>query len=81
MGWGSSAAVSCGVGRRRGLDPKLLGLWPRLAATVLIRPLVWEPPYAARVALKRQKDKKKKKKKKKKKRRIRKKKRKDKLKN
>ena len=35
-------------------------------ATALIRPLAWEPPYAAGVALKRQKTKKKKRKKRKK---------------
>ena len=33
----------------------LLWLWCRLAATAPIRPLAWEPPYAAGVALKRQK--------------------------
>ena len=58
--------MSCGVGRRRGLDPALLWLWYRLVATAPIRPLAGEPPYAAAVALektKRQKDKKKKKKK------------------
>ena len=38
----------------------LLWLWHRVAATALIRPLDWEPPYAAGVALKRQKDQKKK---------------------
>ena len=27
VGWGSSVAVSCGVGRRRGSDPSLLWLW------------------------------------------------------
>ena len=27
-------------------DPTLLWLWHRLAATALIRPLAWEPPYA-----------------------------------
>ena len=43
-------AVSCGVGRRRGSDPALLWLWCRQAATTLIGPLAWEPPYAARVA-------------------------------
>ena len=32
--------------RRRGSDPVLLWLWHRLAATALIRPQVWEPPYA-----------------------------------
>ena len=41
----------------------LLWLWCRPAATAVIRPLVWEPPYAAGVALKRQKDQKKKNKK------------------
>ena len=39
----------------------LLWLWCKLAATALIRPLAWEPPYATDVALKRQKTKKKKK--------------------
>ena len=43
--------MSCGVGHRRSLDPTLLWLWHRLAATALIRPLAWEPPYAAGVAL------------------------------
>ena len=37
------------------LDPKLLWLWCRPAATALIQPLAWEPPYAVGVALKRQK--------------------------
>ena len=40
-------AVNCGVGRRHGWDSTLLWLWRRLVATVLIRPLAWEPPYAA----------------------------------
>ena len=39
--------MSCGVGRRRGLDPMLLWLWLGPAATAPIRPLAWEPPYAA----------------------------------
>ena len=57
VGEGSRVAVSCGVGRRRGLDPGLLWLWRRLwrrlAAAVLIGPLAWERPYAAEgVALK-----------------------------
>ena len=47
--------MSCGVGRRRGLDLALLWLWCRLAATALIQPLAWEPPHVAGVALKRQK--------------------------
>jgi len=44
---GSSVAVSCGVGHRRGLDLALLWLWRRLAAIALIRPLAWDRPYAA----------------------------------
>ena len=39
--------MSCGVGRRRALDPAVLWLWCGLAATAPIRPLAWEPPYAA----------------------------------
>ena len=50
--------MSCGIGRRRGLDLELLWLWCRPAATALILPLAWEPPYAVRAALKRQKKKK-----------------------
>jgi len=42
--------MSRGVGCRCGLDPALLWLWCRLAATALIRPLAWEPPYAMEVA-------------------------------
>ena len=41
--------MSYGVG---GLDPTLLWLCSRPAATAPIRPLVWEPPYAAGAALK-----------------------------
>ena len=48
-------AVSCGVGRRHGLDPEVLWLWCRLTATALIGALAWEPPYAAGGALIRQK--------------------------
>ena len=47
--------MSCGVGRRCDSDLVLLWLWRRLAATAPIGPLAWEPPYAADVALKRQK--------------------------
>ena len=43
--------MSCGVGHRRSLDPALLWLWRRPAATAPIRPLAWEPPYAVGVAL------------------------------
>ena len=50
--------MSCGVGRRRDSDLALLWLWHRWAAVAPIRPLAWEPPYAAGVALKRQKGKK-----------------------
>ena len=33
------------------LDPELLWLWHRLAATAPIGPLDWEPPYALSAAL------------------------------
>ena len=39
-------------------DPALLWLWCRPPAVALIRPLVWRPPYAAGVALKKPKKKK-----------------------
>ena len=52
--------MSCGVGHRHGWDPVLLWLWRRPAATALIQPLAWEPPYACGAALKRQRKKKKK---------------------
>ena len=39
--------MSCGVGRRCSSDLVLLWLWHRPRAAALIRPLVWEPPYAA----------------------------------
>ena len=45
--------MSCGVGHRRGLDPALLYLWYRLAATVPIRPPSLGTSIG--VALKRQK--------------------------
>ena len=44
--------MSSGVGRRCGSDLMLLWLWHRSAATALIRPLAWEPPYAVGEALK-----------------------------
>ena len=44
--------MSCGVGRRHGSDQALLCLWFRPADVALIRPLAWEPPYAAGAALK-----------------------------
>ena len=40
------------------MDPTLLWLWRRPAATVLIGPLAWEPPYALGAALKKKKVKK-----------------------
>ena len=46
----SGVAVSCGVGCRRSSDPALLWLWRRPVATAPIRPLAWEPPYAAGAA-------------------------------
>ena len=45
--------MSCGIGLRHGPDCALL--WCRLAATALIQPLAWELPYAAGVAIKREK--------------------------
>ena len=55
-------AVSCGVGCRHSLDPQLLWLWCRLAATAPIRLLaLWtELPYAVGVGLKKKDQKKKK---------------------
>ena len=46
--------MSYGVGCRHSLDPELLWLWLWLwlAAAAPIRPLAWEPPYAAGSALK-----------------------------
>ena len=47
--------MSCSIGHSRGLDLVLLWLWSRPATVAPIRPLAWEPPYAAGAALKRQK--------------------------
>ena len=52
MGWGSSIAMSCGVGHRCGLDP--VWLWCRLAAVAWTQPLAWEPPHDVGAALKTQ---------------------------
>ena len=49
--------MSCSVGCRRGLEPKLLQQGCRPAAAAPNQPLAWEFPYAARVALKRKKKK------------------------
>ena len=54
--------MTCGVARRHGSDPSLLWLWHGPAAVAPIRPLAWEPPYAASAALKSKKKKKKEKK-------------------
>ena len=50
--------MSCGVGHRLGSDPALLWLLLRPATTDPIRPLAWEPPYAAGMALEKTKKKK-----------------------
>ena len=44
--------MSCGIGCRNCSDPELFWLWCRPAAVALIRPLAWELPYAAGMALK-----------------------------
>ena len=49
--------MSCGVGHRCGSDPVFLWLWCWPAAVAPIGPPVWEPPYAAGVALRRKKKK------------------------
>ena len=55
MGQGYGVSISWGVGRTHGSDPLLLWLWCRPAAVASIRPLAWESPCAAGVALKRPK--------------------------
>ena len=50
--------------RRHASDLELLWLWCRPVATAPIRPLAWEPPYAAGASLEKAKRQKKKKKKK-----------------
>ena len=55
MNEGSSVAVSCGVGHRRGSDTELLWLWCRPAAVAPIRTLAWELPYAVGVDIKKKK--------------------------
>ena len=52
--------MSCGIGRRHSLDLALLWFWQRPASRGPIRPLAWEPPYAAGVALEKTKKTKKK---------------------
>ena len=53
--WGSGVALSCGAGRRQGLDPTLLWLWHRPVATAVVQPLAWETPNAVGAALKKNK--------------------------
>ena len=53
------AQLSCGVGRRHGLDPEWLRLWCRPADVALIQPRAWELPYATGTALTKTKKKKK----------------------
>ena len=50
--WVSNPALSWCRLHRSSLDPALLWLWCRLAATTPIGALAWEPPYATGVALK-----------------------------
>ena len=50
VGKGSDVALSCGIGHRHGLDPALLWLWRRPAATASIWPLAWEIPCATGAA-------------------------------
>ena len=50
--------MSCGVGCRLSWDLELLWLWCRLAAIAPIQPLAQELPYAAGMALKKDKEKK-----------------------
>ena len=52
MGYVSGVAVSCGVVHRHDSNRVLLWLRRRPAAAAPIRPLAWEPPYAAGSALK-----------------------------
>ena len=47
--------MSCGVGCSCGSDLMLLWLLHRLAAIAPVRPVAWEPPYAASAALKKSK--------------------------
>lgn len=55
VGRASGAVVSCGVGRKHGLDPVLL--WHRRAAVAPIPPLACELPRAVGAALKGKKNK------------------------
>jgi len=57
VGWGSSIAMSCGVGHRCSSDPALLWLWYRLEAVALFQPLAWEFSHATGAALKKKRKK------------------------
>ena len=59
VGSGSCVAVSCGVGRRRGLILSCCGPGVARQQQLRLDPLAWEPSCAAGAALKRQKKKKK----------------------
>ena len=50
--WVKGSSVSFGAGRRCSSDPAFLWLWCRPSAEAPIRPLAWELPHAAGVALK-----------------------------
>ena len=52
--------MTCSVGHGCSSDPVLLWLWCRPAASAPIRPLAWEPSYAAGAALEKTKKTKKK---------------------
>ena len=56
----SGLRIRCGRELWCGSQTLLGSLWCRLVATALIRPLVWELPYAMSMALKKQKAKSKK---------------------
>ena len=47
--------MSCGVDRRRVLNPVLLWLWYRPAVTAPIGPLAWESPVVGAVLKKKKK--------------------------
>ena len=52
LGWGSSIALSCGVGHGCGSDPVLLWLWYKPVAVAPIRPPARGLPCATGAALK-----------------------------
>ena len=54
VGYGSSIAMSCGVGHRCSSDPSLLCLWRRPATAAPIWSLAWDLPYDTRYSTKKQ---------------------------